>query len=193
MNNNTIIAQVDKICDAIRQGGGANIQWEQLTTQGTHIANIIVDGSTIRVFAPTGGGGGGGSIVEWNQRETTGQHIADITIDGNTTEVYAPTGGGGITFDELYNGTSPVGGNITLLHPISDYDIILIEMIQTAYPTTKIGSTFYTVATMQNTANYFYPYYGALGYCDFQYINDTTFYFPREGGVHVSKIFGLKF
>ena len=36
-------------------GGGSAVTWEQLATEGRHIANITIDGNKTEVYAPTGG------------------------------------------------------------------------------------------------------------------------------------------
>lgn len=49
-------------------GGGTDVQWNQLTSSGTHIADITIDGETTEVFAPNGGGGGS-DVVELTKAE----------------------------------------------------------------------------------------------------------------------------
>ena len=36
-------------------GGGSAVTWEQLATEGRHIANITIDGNETEVYAPSGG------------------------------------------------------------------------------------------------------------------------------------------
>lgn len=49
-------------------GGGTDVQWNQLTSSGTHIADITIDGETTEVFAPSGGGSGS-DVVELTKAE----------------------------------------------------------------------------------------------------------------------------
>lgn len=38
--------------------GGSDVQWNQIQTEGTKIAEVTIEGETTEVFAPVGGGGG---------------------------------------------------------------------------------------------------------------------------------------
>lgn len=114
------------------KGGGSEVNWNQLKTSGTHIADITINGETTEVFAPEGSGGAstwseiaekpfstigsglkvendvlsadGSTDVQWNQIQTDGTKIAEIIVDGVSTNVFAPTGEGGTSdYSELSN------------------------------------------------------------------------------------------
>lgn len=51
----------------ISGGGGSSVVWNQLTTSGTKIAEIIIDGISTEVKAPSGGGGS--AVVEYGTTE----------------------------------------------------------------------------------------------------------------------------
>lgn len=78
-----------KYWSELSKGGGSEVNWSQLETSGTHIADITINGETTEVFAPEGSGSGG-SVVEWKQLITWGTSIAEITIDGKKTSVKTP-------------------------------------------------------------------------------------------------------
>ena len=42
-------------------GGGSNVEWNQIQTTGSKIAEVTIDGTTTEVYAPSESGGGGGS------------------------------------------------------------------------------------------------------------------------------------
>jgi len=70
-------------------GGGSDVTVTPITTTGTNIANIAVNGTTYNLFAPTSGGGGGHNY-------STEEQVIGTWIDGST--VYEKTQYGGITF-----------------------------------------------------------------------------------------------
>ena len=45
-------------------GGGSNVEWNQIQTDGDKIAEVTIDGTKMDVYAPTGGGGGGGVEIK---------------------------------------------------------------------------------------------------------------------------------
>lgn len=69
---------------------GDTVQITRNLTSGTQIANIKVNGSDNKLFAPAAG-----SQVSVDQIQGTGTKIATITIDEVDTDIYAPAGGGG--------------------------------------------------------------------------------------------------
>ena len=75
----------------------------QVQTTGTEIAVINVDGNSVSLYAPPGGGGG--DTVAWSQVVTAGTKIAEITINGTTTEIFAPAGGDSY-FETIANAAS---------------------------------------------------------------------------------------
>ena len=78
-------------------GGGSEVEWTQLVSTGTKIAEIEIDGTTTDVYAPSGGGGGlvdrtfNVASTDWEANtdpttETDYPYIAEIT-----TSVYSNT------------------------------------------------------------------------------------------------------
>lgn len=57
-------------------GGGSNVQWTQIVSEGSHIANITINGVTTQVYAPAGGGGN----VSWGS--TSGAQSVALIVDG---------------------------------------------------------------------------------------------------------------
>lgn len=49
--------------------GGDSVEWTQLQSTGTKIAEIDINGTTTDVYVPTGGGGSGGHTI-WNRIKT---------------------------------------------------------------------------------------------------------------------------
>ena len=108
-------------------GGGSNVEWNQIQTDGDKIAEVTIDGTKTDVYAPTGGGG---SNVEWNQIQTDGDKIAEVTIDGTKTDVYAPTGGGSFSSEILYTATGTSRTEIELSRPYTDFDYLDITILK---------------------------------------------------------------
>ena len=61
---------------------------QELST-GTLIGTITINGTTVNLYAPNGGGGG--DTVAWTRILSSGTKIGTITINGTPTDVYAPT------------------------------------------------------------------------------------------------------
>ena len=60
--------------------GGSSVEWNQIQTSGTKIAEVTIDGKKTDVYAPTGGSGGGGeSLYNYSEEE----HIVGTWIDGS--------------------------------------------------------------------------------------------------------------
>lgn len=95
-------------------GGGGSVQWTQVLSTGTKIAEVNINGTTQGVFAPSGSG----SEVTWNQVQQSGTKIAEVSVNGVAQNVYAPAGGsGGGVSDVQVDGTSVVTdgvANITM-------------------------------------------------------------------------------
>lgn len=64
------------------------VEWKQITSTGTKIAEITLDGNKTNVYAPNGGGGGG-STVTVTPKCQSGIDVATITVDGDDNELYA--------------------------------------------------------------------------------------------------------
>ena len=58
-NMDKIDAKMKEIEDAGGGGGGSSVEWNQIQTSGTKIAEVTIDGSMKEVYAPTGGSSGG--------------------------------------------------------------------------------------------------------------------------------------
>jgi hypothetical protein len=79
----TVAAAINEL---YQTGGGSQVSVTQKVSTGTNIADIIVDGVTTQLFAPTSGG----SNVVVTPVQLSGNHIADIEVDGVTSELYSP-------------------------------------------------------------------------------------------------------
>lgn len=79
----TVAAAINEL---YQTGGGSQVSVTQKVSTGTNIADIIVDGVTTQLFAPTSGG----SNVIVTPVQLSGNHIADIQVDGVTSELYSP-------------------------------------------------------------------------------------------------------
>ena len=112
-------------------GGGSTVSVTQKTSSGTNIASITIDGVVTELYAPNSGGA------------STLEDLTDVNIttptDGQAL-VYDATNdkwingtvqGGGGHMDTLWTGsetpTMSYNPTIQLAHPISDYDLILIN------------------------------------------------------------------
>lgn len=60
----------------------------QTLTSGTEIATVTIDGTSTKLYAPSGGGGG--STVTVTQVQSSGTKIATVTVDSVGTDLYAP-------------------------------------------------------------------------------------------------------
>lgn len=56
--------ELQNIAQAIGGSGGDSVQWTQIQSTGTKIAEIEINGTSTNVYAPNGGGGGGGHTIE---------------------------------------------------------------------------------------------------------------------------------
>lgn len=67
---------------------GSVVDVTPLLQSGTKIAEIEVDGQTVDIYAPSGGGSGSNVVV--TPILTSGEKIAEIDVDGTTTDLFAP-------------------------------------------------------------------------------------------------------
>lgn len=114
-------------------GGGSTVAWEQLTTDGEHIANVIINGEITNVFAPIGGGGSSYSITNiWN---------------------YVTDNNGVVNYDVATR---------TLRDDIENYDFLILELISSVGDSVQGGSwrgtnqVFISVEVLRNA---YEPYY----------------------------------
>ena len=63
--------------------GGSSVEWNQIQTRGSKIAEVTIDGSMTEVFAPTGGSGGGsgGEVLYHQERIPTNSNTYTINFD----------------------------------------------------------------------------------------------------------------
>ena len=96
--------------------GGSDVIVTPITTTGTNIANIAVNGTTYQLFAPSGGGGGGGSS------------------------------GSGYTETSLWSGYKSDTGTINLSDSVENYDIVLIKVTShPSQPSVKYYESYFTI------------------------------------------------
>lgn len=70
----------------------STVSFNRITTTGTNIGSITIDGTTTQIYAPnSGGGGGSGSTVEVSADYQTGTRIATVSVDDVPTEIYVPS------------------------------------------------------------------------------------------------------
>lgn len=101
------------------QASGSNVQWDQITEEGTHIADITIDNVTTPIYAPEGGGtvtdvvdGDGTSLVDENGVAHVLGEITDVVDKNNFSLV------------NNHVAKMPFGVNSTICSPIPDYDNI---------------------------------------------------------------------
>jgi hypothetical protein len=119
-------------------GGGSDVTVTPITTTGTNIANIAVNGTTYNLFAPTSGGGGGGSgsgyteTSLWSGTQTT---TGTITLSDGVQN-----------YDVIVLRLSPHQNNTNYMQRT---DMILASSIM-------FGSTYqYTISAMTGTRQYY--------------------------------------
>lgn len=69
--------------------GKSVVACTQVLSTGTLIGTITINGTTVNLYAPNGGGSG--DTVSWSQIVESGTKIGTITINGTPTDVYAPS------------------------------------------------------------------------------------------------------
>lgn len=95
-------------------GGSSDVQWNQIQTDGAKIAEIIIDGISTNVFAPTGGSG---SSIPWT-------YIKDIDLSGNNAVSIPELD----DYDEFY------------IHSDTDFDILNQYFIKDVTPRINVGA-----------------------------------------------------
>ena len=77
--------------------GGSSVEWKQITTSGTKIAEVTIDGSKTDVYAPNGGGGSGSSalvIPDYSNLITTVNGTTYTATQNCYVEVYVEASDG---------------------------------------------------------------------------------------------------
>ena len=69
-----------KYWSELSKGGGSEVNWNQIETSGTHIADITINGETTEVYAPEGGG----SVTEYGTTEEFAAYKEDPTVPVGT-------------------------------------------------------------------------------------------------------------
>lgn len=109
----------DNLVDAINElkagiDSKSAVEVTQIQTEGTHIADIGVDGSTVELYAPAGGGGG-----------STNEYLEDTEIEIGTfydKTIYRYCH----TFPE---GTGGIGSSTTLIPDIPNFDYASLDEV----------------------------------------------------------------
>ena len=110
----------------------STVSFNQITTTGTNIGSITIDGTTTQIYAPTGGGGGGSS-VQVSADYQTGTRVATISVDSIPTSIYVPNSGGGSSRYALVT-AQLVSDNGSLTCAVNDQTITTIQVSSSATP-----------------------------------------------------------
>jgi hypothetical protein len=121
-------------------GGGSDVTVTPITTTGTNIANIAVNGTTYNLFAPSSGGGGGG------HNYSTDEQVIGTWIDGSTL------------YEKTIEYTSSIGTGWTTLYQdtsisIKDYKASIIigndgSAVLNVYQ--RASNNYFTTTTLAN-------------------------------------------
>lgn len=109
-NMDIIDTKMKEIEDAGGSGSGSSVEWKQITTSGTKIAEVTIDGNKTNVYAPNSSGGGSSS-----HNYSTEEQIVGTWVDGKP--IYEKT----LIFENQYL----ANGFTDLAHGISDIDIYI--------------------------------------------------------------------
>ena len=134
-NMDIIDSKMKEIEDKAGTGGsgGSNVEWNQIQTTGSKIAEVTIDGTMTEVYAPSesGGGGGSDSSVELTQAEYDALPDTKLTDNKNYFIKDGKGGGSGskISLELLFsNDSKQISGTIELPFSMSDYDLLLFEV-----------------------------------------------------------------
>lgn len=112
----------------------STVSFNQITTTGTNIGSITIDGTTTQIYAPnSGGGGGSGSTVEVSADYQSGTKIATISVDSVPTSIYIPNSSTGSTRYALATATLQTAGN-SLSCAVDDQTITTIQVSSSSTP-----------------------------------------------------------
>ena len=144
------------------------------------------------------------AYVAW---EATISNLKYATSGGNESQIkymdktYGISSGGegggsgsGVNIVKLAetNTTGFSVGNVTLSDSITNYDILIFC---TNYSSQAAGfqtAAYFTDDIINRYTTDFYVVYNGAGYCDMQYVDDTTLAVLRTNGAYVHKIYGVK-
>lgn len=91
--------QPTTITDNLVDGGGSEVEVTPILTKGTKIAEILVDGETKELFAPSGGGGGGASSADEVSYDDSATQLGADNVQ-NAIEKLSSLGGGNIKYNQ---------------------------------------------------------------------------------------------
>ena len=112
-------------------GGGSTVSVTQKTSSGTNIASITIDGVVTELYAPNGGGAS--ALEDLTDVDITTPTDGQALVYDATNDkwINGTVQGAGGHMDTLWTGsetpTMSYSPTITLLHPISDYDFLLVN------------------------------------------------------------------
>lgn len=112
----------------------STVSFNRITTTGTNIGSITIDGTTTQIYAPnSGGGGGSGSTVEVSADYQSGTKIATISVDSVPTSIYIPNSSSGSTRYALATAILQTAGN-SLSCAVDDQTITTIQVSSSSTP-----------------------------------------------------------
>ena len=144
--------------------GGSSVEWNQIQTSGTKIAEVTIDGTKKDVFAPTGGSGGGSysETVLYDYREdnggvicydTTTQTLRDDVENYDLLCLEFASSAGDLTSAE-WNSTNEIMVNVNLLSNGYNPNYILYTSYDTRSSRHYIkGKEFKTTTRNQGNTN----------------------------------------
>lgn len=110
----------------------STVSFSRITTSGTNIGSITIDGTTTQIYAPTGGSGGGSS-VQVSADYSTGTRVATISVDNVPTSIYVPNSSGGSSRYALET-AQLVADNGSLTCAVNDQAITTIQVSSSTTP-----------------------------------------------------------
>lgn len=110
----------------------STVSFNRITTSGTNIGSITIDGTTTQIFAPSEGGGSGSS-VQVSADYSTGTRVATISVDSVPTSIYVPNNSGGSIRYALVT-AQLVSDSGSLTCAVDDQTITTIQVSSSATP-----------------------------------------------------------
>lgn len=168
-NMDIIDSKMKEIENKAGTGGGSTVEWNQIQTTGSKIAEVTIDGTMTEVYAPSESGGGGGS----------GSGYSETLLFENTGKVSS--------------------GTITLSDSILNYNQIVFEVTNnnsTNWEVTSFSPYLVSVISeriggqSENKGLFLVSVDSAWKACFLTTENSITF---GEGGAYIKRIYGIKF